>query len=365
MYPPCSQVSGFVNTSVPQCSSFVQGANALCPGRPKHAGSKAAHDDKSRAAIVKMPPHCNASVASVAGASTGEIMPTDAGRPGKNPLIPNAAPSPEGAPSEGCSKPSAQAELSPSPIRSTGDSLDSEHSLAAPPSDFSTRTESDVTVDTGKGSLKSAEESRGSIGTNDNGDSGADREVTYYTECSTCTAVYEMKDPTVLGRGRKVECCVCGNVWFQKPDRLSTLPQDKQFKDYPIEEKDRLIRENREKRPQRERREPVRATGEQRQYRSERPSRRPYPDTARAGTGKVAFVGNLSFEASDKDLEALVSSVAQPVRISIVKHRDTGRSRGFGFVTFKTDEDKRAVIEQLSGVMFKGRSLTVREANEK
>lgn len=74
------------------------------------------------------------------------------------------------------------------------------------------------------------------------------------------------------------------------------------------------------------------------------------------------YVGNLSYQTSGEDLEALFSQSGEVTSASIVMDRDTGRSRGFGFVEMATREEGEAAIEALNGAEYQGRNLTVNEA---
>jgi RNA recognition motif-containing protein len=75
---------------------------------------------------------------------------------------------------------------------------------------------------------------------------------------------------------------------------------------------------------------------------------------------KKLYVGNLSFDATDAELSELFSPHGQVQSAQIVMDRDTGRSRGFGFVEMSEGAD--AAITALNGQEFKGRNLTVNEA---
>jgi RNA recognition motif-containing protein len=76
---------------------------------------------------------------------------------------------------------------------------------------------------------------------------------------------------------------------------------------------------------------------------------------------KKVFVGNLSFQTSENDLSDLFAQFGEVEAVSIITDRDTGRSKGFGFVTM-SDESAEKAISQLSGKELNGRSLTVNEA---
>ena len=82
--------------------------------------------------------------------------------------------------------------------------------------------------------------------------------------------------------------------------------------------------------------------------------------------GTRIFVGNLSFETSEQDLHDLFAGDNRPVeKVSIVTDRDSGRSRGFGFVEMRAGADTAAVISALNGKELHGRALRVSEAHER
>ena len=74
------------------------------------------------------------------------------------------------------------------------------------------------------------------------------------------------------------------------------------------------------------------------------------------------YVGNLSFQTSSEDLQQLFATAGTVESASVVEDRDTGRSRGFGFVEMSTKEEGEAVISQFNGKEVNGRALTVNEA---
>ena len=74
------------------------------------------------------------------------------------------------------------------------------------------------------------------------------------------------------------------------------------------------------------------------------------------------YVGNLSFQTSSEDLQQLFSQAGTVESASVVEDRETGRSRGFGFVEMSTNEEGQAAIAQFNGKEINGRSLTVNEA---
>jgi len=74
------------------------------------------------------------------------------------------------------------------------------------------------------------------------------------------------------------------------------------------------------------------------------------------------YVGNLAFQTTSEELSDLFSQVGTVESASVVEDRDTGRSRGFGFVEMATSEEGNAAINEFNGKEVNGRSLTVNEA---
>ena len=80
---------------------------------------------------------------------------------------------------------------------------------------------------------------------------------------------------------------------------------------------------------------------------------------------KNIFVGNLNFNTSEDELRNLFATYGQVDRVSIMTDRDTGRSRGFGFVEMANAEDGEKAIAALNGMQMGGRTLNVNEARPK
>jgi RNA recognition motif-containing protein len=74
------------------------------------------------------------------------------------------------------------------------------------------------------------------------------------------------------------------------------------------------------------------------------------------------YVGNLSFQTSSENLQELFAQAGTVESASVVEDRETGRSRGFGFVEMSSKEEGEAAIAQFNGKEFNGRALTVNEA---
>ena len=78
--------------------------------------------------------------------------------------------------------------------------------------------------------------------------------------------------------------------------------------------------------------------------------------------GKKLYVGNLSYETTDSDLDKLFAAHGSVQSAQVIMDRDTGRSKGFGFVEMGSDAEAQAAIQALNGKDVGGRSLTVNEA---
>ena len=74
------------------------------------------------------------------------------------------------------------------------------------------------------------------------------------------------------------------------------------------------------------------------------------------------YVGNLPFSSSEEELEQLFQQYGEVTSVRIITHRDTGRSRGFGFVEMSDDDQAKAAISALNGYEFQGRTLRVNES---
>jgi RNA recognition motif-containing protein len=81
--------------------------------------------------------------------------------------------------------------------------------------------------------------------------------------------------------------------------------------------------------------------------------------------GSKLYVGNLSYNVDNTQLEQLFSPHGQVQSAEVIADRDTGRSKGFGFVQMGTDQEAQAAIAALNGQEQDGRALTVNEAKPK
>jgi len=132
--------------------------------------------------------------------------------------------------------------------------------------------------------------------------------------------------------GRRMECSVCGHTWFQSRDRLATLRDD--FEMIPLPERDM-----------------------ERIQLNIKEGRHP----KHSGDFKM-YVGNISFNSSEEDLYELFETLG-PVGDAVLVRDDTGRPRGFGFVTMRNKEDGEKALEELDGSDLNGRNISVRPSN--
>ena len=77
------------------------------------------------------------------------------------------------------------------------------------------------------------------------------------------------------------------------------------------------------------------------------------------------YVGGLPYQTTEQDLIDLFAQVGQVTDASVITDRETGRSKGFGFVEMSTDQEAQAAIEQLNGTLLGNRTITVNEARER
>jgi RNA recognition motif-containing protein len=81
--------------------------------------------------------------------------------------------------------------------------------------------------------------------------------------------------------------------------------------------------------------------------------------------GKKLYVGNLTYGVSDSDLQRMFEAHGTVQSAQVIMDRDTGRSKGFGFVEMGSDQEAQAAITAMNGKEVDGRSLTVNEARPK
>ncbi|MBD3373310.1 MAG: RNA-binding protein [Candidatus Coatesbacteria bacterium] len=80
---------------------------------------------------------------------------------------------------------------------------------------------------------------------------------------------------------------------------------------------------------------------------------------------KKLFVGSLSWDTTDETLRTAFASYGEIAEAKVITDRDTGRSRGFGFVTFEDEQDAERAKQELDGSMLDGRNIHVDEARER
>ena len=81
--------------------------------------------------------------------------------------------------------------------------------------------------------------------------------------------------------------------------------------------------------------------------------------------GRKLYVGNLSFEVTNNDLQELFTQAGSCESVAVITDRDTGRSRGFGFVEMGSNGEAQKAIQQFDGHELKGRGLKVNEARDR
>ena len=80
---------------------------------------------------------------------------------------------------------------------------------------------------------------------------------------------------------------------------------------------------------------------------------------------KKLFIGGLSWNTNDAELQTAFEACGSVVEAKVVTDRDTGRSRGFGFVTFADEQGAQRAIEELNNSTLDGRSIRVDQANDR
>lgn len=90
-----------------------------------------------------------------------------------------------------------------------------------------------------------------------------------------------------------------------------------------------------------------------------------YPLDARKVTVISVYIGNLPYDTTEEQVVELFRPFGEVNRAALVKDRETGRPRGFGFVEMPNDDEARKAIEALSGKDYEGRPLTVNEARNR
>ena len=81
--------------------------------------------------------------------------------------------------------------------------------------------------------------------------------------------------------------------------------------------------------------------------------------------GSKLYVGNLSYNVTSSDLEQLFGQHGQVASAQVINDRDTGRSKGFGFVEMSDEQEAQSAIERLNGTSMGDRTITVNQARER
>ena len=77
------------------------------------------------------------------------------------------------------------------------------------------------------------------------------------------------------------------------------------------------------------------------------------------------YVGGLPYQTTEQDLIDLFEQAGHVIEATVITDRDTGRSKGFGFVEMSNDQEARTAIERLNGTILGNRTITVNEARER
>lgn len=92
------------------------------------------------------------------------------------------------------------------------------------------------------------------------------------------------------------------------------------------------------------------------------PGEKPHGGKGKKLMSMKLYVGNLSFQTSSEELQTLFAQAGTVESVSLIEDRETGRSRGFGFVEMSSKEEGAAAIQQFNGKELGGRALNVNEA---
>lgn len=156
-----------------------------------------------------------------------------------------------------------------------------------------------------------------------------------YASCGQCGASFALTlEAMGPGKGgRRMHCSVCDHTWFQSRERLTTLGDG--FEMVPLPERDlsRIQLNIKE--------------GHHPKYQ---------------GSFKM-YVGNISFKCTEEDLYEVFEAIGPVGDVSMVLDNETGRPRGFGFVSMRNKADGERALEELDGLELKGRNLNVRPSS--
>jgi hypothetical protein len=159
------------------------------------------------------------------------------------------------------------------------------------------------------------------------------KEETYYVKCGNCQSVYPFPIESLgpSAKGRRLECTLCQHSWFQSKERLLVVKPG--FDMVALPESDlKRIQTNI-------------AQGRHPKF---------------MGEIKL-YVGNIAFQCSEENLQELFETVGEVGEVSLVRD-ETGRPRGFGFVTLRYKADGLKALQELNNKEVMGRAISVRES---
>ena len=154
-----------------------------------------------------------------------------------------------------------------------------------------------------------------------------------YVRCGKCQTSYAISVEDLGPRGgRRLECSVCTHSWFQTKDRLLSLTPEFELSTLPERDVERIQNNIQE--------------GKAAKFMGE----------------KKLYVGNLAFQCHEDDLYEIFGQYGDVGEVNMIRD-ETGRPRGFAFVTMRTDEGGEKAIAAADGMMIRGRNIAVRESN--
>jgi predicted Zn finger-like uncharacterized protein len=154
-----------------------------------------------------------------------------------------------------------------------------------------------------------------------------------YVRCGKCQTSYAIAEDDLGTRGgRRLECSVCTHSWFQTKDRLLSLANDFELSPLPERDVERIQSNIQE--------------GKSAKFMGE----------------KKLYVGNLAFQCHEDDLFEIFGQYGDVGEVTLIRD-ESGRPRGFGFVTMRTEDGGNKAIAGGDGMMIRGRNIAVRESN--
>jgi cold-inducible RNA-binding protein len=154
-----------------------------------------------------------------------------------------------------------------------------------------------------------------------------------YVRCGRCATSYALALSDLgSGKGRRIECSLCSHSWFQTPERLFNVNENHELVALPESEVQRILSNIEAGR-----------------------------DPDYLGVLKF-YVGNLDFSVTEDDLREVFSEAGEVGGVSIVADNETGRSRGFAFVTMM-DDDVTDKVLKLDQKEVNGRAINVKPPN--